>query len=344
MNKVTVAQAALMLGVSESTVKARIRNGQLQAIKTKGYRNKAVWLVLFQGEESGEWAELLKNYENFCCRYRHNLKRLSHNTIKTNRFGLERFFRVLNLEPSLSAITVENLLHFYETLGQKPGKCFHAQKANTQRALVHFLKFIVSKNSSYQKLLEAIQVLRPKRLSPVKRRRLYGESFQRFFKGEGYEFQDDFYQARMRVLLGLATFMGLRLNEIATITWPCFTENFEYAEFIGKGEKQRIVYVPKHFRKTLAAFKETSASSSDLRVLQASRSAIQSAFRLYRNHTGVDIHLHGLRYTYATNLLEAGTPITAVQKLLGHSDITTTQLYCEYSNDHLIHLMNQRDA
>jgi len=55
------------------------------------------------------------------------------------------------------------------------------------------------------------------------------------------------------------------------------------------------------------------------------------------------VGIHGLRHSYATHLLESGTDMVFIQKLLGHKDIKTTEIYAKVSNRHLSNIKSPLD-
>ncbi len=147
---------------------------------------------------------------------------------------------------------------------------------------------------------------------------------------------------------------GLRVSEICGLDRDSI--NFKRNEFSirGKGDKVRVVFLSERAKKALKEYLDKrididealfirvlrgnsfgeGSSSSDLRLTPRS---IQRLIKKYATKAGLikDIHPHTLRHSYATDLLRNGADLRSVQALLGHSNITTTQIYTHVTDKQL---------
>ena len=101
----------------------------------------------------------------------------------------------------------------------------------------------------------------------------------------------------------------------------------------GKGLKDRTVPLPSRVFNLLEDY--VRYMTPDDRVFNVKPVAISDKIRRIANKAGVKIHAHSLRHGYATRLLEKGANIKAVQELLGHSRIGTTEAYLSLLPKHL---------
>ena len=148
---------------------------------------------------------------------------------------------------------------------------------------------------------------------------------------------------RDRALLETAYGCGLRLSEIR----PLKVSDIDSARMVlrieqGKGRKDRYVMLPKALLATLRTYwleskprhwlfpgQEPGQPLSDKTVQMALRKALRAA--------GIQkpVSVHSLRHAFATHLLEAGTNVRAIQVLLGHRSLGTTQLYTHLASTYL---------
>jgi len=119
---------------------------------------------------------------------------------------------------------------------------------------------------------------------------------------------------REGIWLGLMLTCGLRISEIQTVE----AEDGQI-KVIGKRNKQRIVPTSDWILKGLKDLKDTGRGG-----YKKPRGIVDRGLRKM-GYT----HLHSLRHTYATILLKRGLPLNQIQKLLGHSDISTTTIYAQ---------------
>jgi site-specific recombinase XerC len=137
---------------------------------------------------------------------------------------------------------------------------------------------------------------------------------------------------------------GLRVSEVAGLTWDDLDLEGGTARVLGKGRKERRV--PLGRRAVEALRRHRSHASADgagavfagraaggrLSVRQMQRVVGRALARLAE---GGSISPHALRHSFATHLLDAGADLTAVQELLGHASLSTTQVYTHVSRAHL---------
>lgn len=148
---------------------------------------------------------------------------------------------------------------------------------------------------------------------------------------------------RDRALLELFYSSGLRLSEVCGLRWRDLDFEQGLVSVLGKGSKQRIVPVGSHARSALQEWQQASHGTSAQFVFpgragkQISSRAIQLRIKQLATRQGVykRIHPHLLRHSFASHVLESSGDLRGVQELLGHADISTTQIYTHLDFQHL---------
>lgn len=149
---------------------------------------------------------------------------------------------------------------------------------------------------------------------------------------------DDAMSLRDRAILELFYSSGLRLAELHGLNLDAFESDFSEVRVTGKGRKQRLVPVGRKAREALRSWlraREISLPPDETALFissrgrRLSRSSIQSRLTYWaqRAGLGVRVHPHRLRHSFATHMLEESGDLRAVQELLGHANISTTQVY-----------------
>jgi tyrosine recombinase xerD len=152
---------------------------------------------------------------------------------------------------------------------------------------------------------------------------------------------------RDRALIELLYGTGARISEITALTVDNFHDNDGMLRITGKGNKQRLVpvgsqamtAVDQYLVRARPVF-ATGASHALLLNTRGRTLSRQSAWAVLktaaaRAHITKDISPHTLRHSFATHLLEGGAGERVVQELLGHSSVTTTQIYTHVSAENL---------
>ena len=152
---------------------------------------------------------------------------------------------------------------------------------------------------------------------------------------------DAFTAWRDRLVMELLYGGGLRVSELAGLNYSAIDFANGSARVLGKGKKERIcplgavaMAVLKKFRDDHA--KHTGPSSPVVITVRQERMPVRAVQLLVKKYLALadlpmDITPHKLRHSYATHLLNSGADLRAVQELLGHASLTTTQIYTHTS-------------
>lgn len=156
-----------------------------------------------------------------------------------------------------------------------------------------------------------------------------------------------FREARDLAMLELLYSTGIRLGELAALNDQDVDLVSDRVKVRGKGRKERIVPVGRHATRALRRYYRHrdalfAATTPEGRALFVNRRggrlsprgvqlAIKSLLGSLAGGRGRELHVHSLRHSFATHLLDAGADLRAVQELLGHASLGTTQVYTHTS-------------
>lgn len=153
-----------------------------------------------------------------------------------------------------------------------------------------------------------------------------------------------------KLILKLLYGCGLRVSELTGLRKSDF--NFDEGLIhikLSKGRKDRFVKIPESVKDELVSFSNLNdneiffPSSRNEKLTTAS---IRMIVKHAAERAGIkkDVHPHTLRHSFATHLLENGTDLRLIQKILGHSDIKTTQIYLSISQQSIKKIKSPLDA
>jgi len=147
---------------------------------------------------------------------------------------------------------------------------------------------------------------------------------------------------RDRAMLELLYATGLRVSELVGLKRGEIVLDLGLVRCLGKGSKERIVPVGRPAIEAVRAYLAVRRDAAPALFLgnkgrPVSRVAFWRIIRRYARQAGIRtaISPHTLRHSFATHMLEGGADLRAIQELLGHASITTTQIYTHVSIDHL---------
>ncbi len=156
------------------------------------------------------------------------------------------------------------------------------------------------------------------------------------------------YDARNKALLELMYGTGLRISEVVSLKMSNVDFEDCIVRVVGKGSKERIVpindYALKALRDYLDNYRPALLIKGPINEIFVNNHGTlmtrQGVFKMLKNeclkhHITKNVGPHTLRHTFATHLLQNGADLRVIQELLGHSDISTTQIYTHLSNEQL---------
>lgn len=173
---------------------------------------------------------------------------------------------------------------------------------------------------------------------------------------------DNLLGIRDRSLFELIYSCGLRISEAVNLTVGNLFFEDALIRVHGKRDKERLVpfgaraelWLRKYLNEVRPSLMKHGIKDDhiflSIRGKGISRKGVWKRFKEISEKSGVDAKVHTLRHSFATHLIHGGADLRVVQELLGHSDITTTQIYTHVQNSELqknhddFHPLNENDA
>lgn len=159
---------------------------------------------------------------------------------------------------------------------------------------------------------------------------------------------------RDRAMLELLYASGMRVSELVSLNLSDVDIDGGYVRCFGKGNKERMVpiypqaakivdeYI-KEDRKKLARSSEEKALFLNQRGDRLTRQGLWQILKAYAKSAGLSnkVTPHTLRHSFATHMLSGGADLRSVQELLGHANISTTQIYTHLTSEHIRNTYNK---
>jgi integrase/recombinase XerC len=278
--------------------------------------------------------ELIEEYKKFISFE----KRLSPSSVENYLRDIDTLLK-LNENETLDSYSIENIRKNISTLHAKGlGGSSLSRMISSWRGLFNFLihKYGFKKNPTLGIKAPKSRKLLPQILSVDQTIKLVDIKDSSFLGLRDHAILELFYSS------------GLRLSELVNINIGDLDFDSGTITVMGKGQKERVIpfgsYASKATEKWLEIRKSIGALKSDNQILFLSKvgkkltsRAIQYRLKFWAIKQGVpeNIHPHLLRHSFASHLLQSSQDLRAVQELLGHSNISTTQIYTHLDFQHL---------
>ncbi|MDD5251583.1 MAG: tyrosine-type recombinase/integrase [Patescibacteria group bacterium] len=277
----------------------------------------------------------------------------SERTVRNYDFYLKRFFEWAKWAAP-GAVTLDMVRQYRVWLNRWKDERGEGMKKNTQNyhliALRSFLKYL-AKRDIKTLAPEKIELARmPERtvefLSEEELARLLAAPLK---TPTGETATASLVRLRDKAILELLFSTGLRVSELAGLKRDSI--NLKQAEFTvrGKGDKPRVVFLSENAKKWLKEYLDKRGDVDPHMFVSHDRAkkgrddggltprSIQRLVEHYAKAAGITKRItpHTMRHTFATDLLRNGADIRSVQTMLGHSSITTTQIYTHITDERL---------
>jgi integrase/recombinase XerD len=242
---------------------------------------------------------------------------------------------------SFAEATLSNVRQYFETLtlaGLAP-----SSRARYLASIRHLHKFLVSIKRVDRDVTEAIELPRSARHLPDCLTAVEMDQFLRAFDDSSAGMM------RNRALFETMYACGLRVSEVITLRQRDILADMEIIRVFGKGSKERLVPIGTSALEWIARYQNNargsfirSSETDDILFLNIrgkglSRMSVWKFIQEGCQRAGINkhVHPHMFRHSFATHLLEGGADLRAVQEMLGHADIATTQIYTHIDREYV---------
>jgi len=299
------------------------------------------------------------------------MKNISHNDC------LDSFLDSIWAEQGLSKNTLVSYEHdirsFLDYLNDNKVKLFDAQQSDINlfvsflfskgissssnmrliSSLKKFFIYLVSRNFVKKNPTENIESPRKVKLLP---HTIDTESVDKLLNSPDLKTR---FGARDKAMLEILYACGLRVTELVSLKFSQVVIESNFLRVMGKGSKERIIPINDYalsflktyiddFRSEFIKSKKTDSLFLSNRGAEMTRHSFWHIIKKYAMQAGINEHLspHTLRHAFATHMINNGADLRVVQLLLGHSDLSTTQLYTHIAKNELkeLHCKNHPRA
>ena len=280
---------------------------------------------------------ITKQYLNYCKVH----KNLDSKTIKAYRIDLEQFLSIIPVNEL--PVDKETLMLYLSKIHEMYQPRTVKRKIASVKALFHYLECEeIIENNPFNKI--DLSFRQPKRLPKTIPANIIQTFLSTLYKEKTNA--KTMYQQKCIIrdiaVIELLFATGMRISELCSLKQENLDLENKTVLIFGKGAKERMLQIGNdEVIAALATYKtyfSTELSQTDWLFInrlqnRLSEQSVRYMINHYANAAGIEMHItpHMFRHSFATLLLEADVDIRYIQKMLGHSSITTTQIYTSVS-------------
>tara|TARA_B100000282_G_scaffold79650_1_gene55233 strand:+ start:121 stop:1014 length:894 start_codon:yes stop_codon:yes gene_type:complete len=267
--------------------------------------------------------ELKKSLKDFL-----RIKNYSKHTISNYERDINRFLKYLNenkIDPDdVSTAIITGWIIFL----RREGLSNRSIQRNIS-SLKNFYKYLFKNGITNTNYFESVQSPKigetlPKALTP--------EDVEKLLSFKPKTFSD----ARDKAFLELLYSSGLRVSEAVSVNISSFESDFNFVKVLGKGNKERMIPVGKYAKDAIVTWlniRDNNINSTDALFTNkygnriSVRAMQQRIYKISVAQGMSPVSPHMLRHSFATHILESSGDLRSIQEMLGHSSLSTTQIY-----------------
>lgn len=264
-------------------------------------------------------------------------KGLSENTVLAYKSDILIFIKFLN-EHKISKVTEETIMDFIFALKNKNYSTLSI--ARMLVAVKNYYKFLVNEKILSVSPFENMDSFKVRKKIPEV---LTEKDIENLLNQPDTSTKEGI---RDKAILELLYSAGIRVSELVNMELTDINFDEKILRCFGKGKKERLVpvgdYVVEAIKNYLKIRNEISNKFSNFLFItrlgkKFTRAGIWKIIKIYAKKAGItkNVYPHIFRHSFATHLLKGGADLRSVQEMLGHSDISTTQIYTHIDRSHL---------
>jgi len=274
--------------------------------------------------EKGRSIKTVENYDRYLSEFIHFIKNESIETLNNDKIREYRLW--LNRKPiGATAKTKKTVVLSHQNLKKRTQNYYLI-------ALRAFLKYVTAKRGIKTVSAETIELAKvPERSLDL----ISHEELMRLLHAPTQE-NDQKKGLKDKAILETLFSTGLRVSEICALPRDLDLSKDEFS-VRGKGEKVRVVFLSQDAKDAIKEYLKGNTAIDSSTLFDTTPRTVERMVKQYAIKAGISkkVTPHVIRHSFATDLLENGADLRSVQALLGHANITTTQIYTHVTDRHL---------